>query len=149
MRKLLITIVLFAGFLLMAQGVHYHQQVQSNASEDMFYIVGTADDTSLVYLTREIMSVWVRGYDAKSGSETDIDFQFQVNPDTSTQSDAWTTESTYTLDSDSTWECWKITETAIGNGLYWRIIATGGSGNITTDTNFVEILFDGYQSTRR
>jgi hypothetical protein len=149
MRKLIFILILFWAVSLMAQGVHYPLQVQSNADADMWYIVATADDTSNVYVTREIMSLWVRGYDAHSSTtETDIDFTFQVNPDTSLQSDAWTTEGTYTLDADSTWERWNITSTPIGAGFHWRLIGTGGASN-TSDTCYVEVLFKGYQSTRR
>jgi len=149
MKKVLITLLIFGTVLVLGQGVHYGENVLNNANSATWDIRVSADDTSLIYETRGIMTFWVWGYDDSGNDSVDIDFTFQVCPDTNLQSGAWTTEHTYTLDSDSTWERWNITDQPIGAGLHWRMIATGGSANVKLDTCFFLVVFKGYQSSRR
>lgn len=138
MRKLIILISLFVPLILFAQIPHAGYPIQEADSSGQTYweIIGTDSDTSDWKLSYGTMTLYYGAAKWNPTSDTpDIDLIFQT---TNTSKDIVVTELTKTVSDSGNW---KITETAIGSGQYYRHIATGGAAN---DSSKYYPFFDGY-----
>jgi len=144
MKKIII-LILFSASLLFAQRPHSGFKVQEKDSVGVaqWDLVTTDADTSEWYRSFETMTIYygVRKWNATSDAP-DITLSFQT---TNSSKDLAVTDKTLTLSAADTSD-WKITQSAIGNGMYWRIIATGGASN---DSTRLELYFDGYPNISR
>jgi len=115
----------------------------------MFLIKSTGTDTSNIFSTNEFMTIKLYAADSMltvTTDSVDIDFRFQMS--TRQTGGNWTTESTYTLDADSTWETWVITDVPVANNPYYRIVATGSTDNEKLYKVRLNIIYSGYPRKR-
>lgn len=145
MKKAIIVLLLMLPMLVFAQKPHSGFKIQEIDSSGVaqWDIVTTDIDTSKWYLSYETMTIYygVRKWNTTSDAP-DIDFAFQT---TNSSRDLAVTDRTLSLSTADT-SNWKITETSIGSGMYWRLIVGGGASN---DSTRAEFYFDGYPNLRR
>ena len=142
--KKFILLLLFLPLFVFAQKPHMGYVIQEIDSSNVaqWDIVTTDADTSEWYRSFEIMTIYygIRKWNATSDAP-DVTLLFQT---TNTSRDLAKTDKTLVIASDDT-SNWKITETPIGSGMYYRVIATGGG---TNDSTRLELYFDGYPNSR-
>lgn len=133
---------------LFAQKPHRGYTIQESgvSGETYWQIKGTESDTSGWNQSWEAMSIyWFAGDTVTHPADTDstqITLYFQT---TNTGKDIAITDRTLSIATDSSSGVWKTTMTAIGSGMYYRIIATGGSDNNNRYGSLLRLLFDGTQ----
>jgi hypothetical protein len=151
MKKiLLILVMLIAGSVYSQSGDHISYLLTSeNTDSTLFLIKRPNSDTSNVFQTHEFMTLKLYAADSLltvATDSVDLDFEFQMS--TKQTSGNWTTESTYTLDADSTWEPWIITDVPVSNDAYGRVIVTGSTNNEKLYFVRLNMIYSGYPRKR-
>lgn len=144
MKKLIIIYLLFVPFLLFAQKPHSGYPVQEADSSGQTYwqIKGVEADTSEWLLSYETMSLYWWIADTTGNDSVDVNFTFQT---ANSERDIPVTERTMTVTTDSSSGVWKLTQIAIGSGMYCRFILDGDMGtNTNLAGSLVKLRFDGY-----
>ena len=151
MRKLilLIFLILLLPSYLFAQKPHAGYPIkEADSTSVTWQLVSTEYDTSEWYMSHEIMTIYFFSRDTTTGAlgdSIDVTLYFQTSSSSKTMP---VTERTYTVTADSTYDRWKITQTAIGNGMYWRLIAKGGTDNDKDAGSLFDFEYDGYPNSR-
>lgn len=145
MKKLIILIIfLFVPLILFAQRPHsgYKIQEKDSSGVNQWDLVTTDKDTSEWKLSNGIITIYygIRKWNVTSDAPV-VTLKFQT---TNTSKNFIETEKTLSLTAADS-SRWIITESAIGSGMYYRIIA---EGEATNDSSRLELFYDGYDVSR-
>jgi len=141
--------LLLIPFYLFAQKPHASFMIQEADSSNKVYwqIKGTEIDTSNWYQSHENMSIYWWVADTTGSDSVDLNFSFQT---VNSEKDIPATERTMSVTTDSSSGVWKLTQIAIGNGQYWRLIIDGDMGtNTNLAGSLVKLRYDGYPNVSR
>jgi len=150
--KKLIFLFMLVPVLLFAQKPHSGFAIQEADSSGQTYwqIKGVESDTSEWYLSHEVMTIYGFAADTvitpANTDSTQATLYFQT---TNTERTIPITDRTLSFSSDSTGFEWKITQVTIGNGMYWRLIITGGADNTNKYGSLWQLRYDGYPNVSR
>ena len=147
MKKLFLLLLL--PVLLLAQKPHSGFMIQEADSSGNVYwqIKGVEADTSEWYLSHENMSIYHWLADTTGNDSVDVNFTFQT---ANTERDIPVNARTMTVTADSSNAVWVVTQIAIPNGMYWRLILDGDMGtNTNLAGSLVKLRYDGYPDLRR
>ena len=138
MKKIIfIMLILSIPVMLFSQKRHMGYCIKEADSTDCTWEhVTTEACTSTWHLSYPVMTIYGSVYKWQSTADApDLDLTFQT---TNSGKDIPSSDLTWTV--ADTFE-WKITMTAIGSGMYYRLISTGGAAN---DSTKAEFYFDGF-----
>lgn len=138
----ILTFLVLLPVLLFAQTPHAGYTIQEADSSGNTYwqIVGTEADTSDWQRSHEVMSIYWWAADTTGTDSVDLTLTFQT---TNTGRDVIVTDRTLSVATDSSSGVWKLTMTAIGSGMYYRVITTGGGDNDKLVGSLIKMYFDG------
>jgi len=147
MRKINLMVLCFLlvfAVALSAQIPHKGFNIKERGlTADYWELVTTDTDTSEWYLSYPTMSIYYHVYKWNATSDApDLTLKFQT---TNSSKDVIVDDLTLTISAADT-AVWKITDSAIGNGMFWRLVATGGA---TNDSTKLAPYFDGFPNSRR
>jgi len=143
MKKIALFILILPSFLF-AQKPHAGYPIKEADSTGITWqIVGTESDTSSWKMSYDVMTIYFFSRDTTTGAGGDsvnARLYFQTS---SSSKNFPVTDRYIDVADDSVYSHWKLTQVAIGSGMYWRLIITGLTGNDQDAGSLFDLEFDG------